>query len=131
MLLELIKSTSSVNGGFINKLQSKTSMATVFGNKDSQITYYMKTKDQVPVGTKGDLPLEMFNTIDRPYTIDDPSSENHGDTIMCKWLELKSQDQIAKEAEAARVAALAVQPVNAVQAQVLPVAQPVVAAPVN
>lgn len=122
MFLTLVKSTSSKNGGFINKLQAKSSIQTVFGTKESQITYYMKTANQVPVGTTGDLPLEQFNTVEREYTIDDPASENHGETIMCKWLELRP---VAPAQAVAPVAQQVVQP------QVLPVAQPVVAAPVN
>lgn len=93
MTLELVSATESKNGGHILKLQNKDvkSAETPFGLKTqkTQHTFYMKV-DAVAgkVGDKHEMNLDEFKIIERPYTIDDDTSENNGDEIMLKWLSI-------------------------------------------
>lgn len=85
--------TASSNGGFILKLQNKSTkeITTPFGKKvsDHQETYYMKVADNsARVGFNADLDLSQFNIVERPYTIDDPNSDINGQTIQLKWLQI-------------------------------------------
>ena len=90
--LKCVKCTSSKNGGFILKLQNKEekSIETPFGKKTqtSQNTYYMKVDEECAVGTEAELNVDDFNVIERQYTIDDESSDLHGETIQLKWLSI-------------------------------------------
>lgn len=93
VLLTLVSSTPSQNGGFILKLQNKSTkeIATPFGKKvsDHQETYYMKVAENTcQVGFKAEMDLSQFNIVERPYTIDDPNSDINGQTIQLKWLQI-------------------------------------------
>lgn len=93
--LEVLSSTKSKNGGFINKLQNKSeiSVETPFGNKTQtqQTTYYMKTDTQAKVGFKADLDVAQFDVVERMYTVEDESSDLHGQEIPLKWLQIPKQ----------------------------------------
>lgn len=88
-----MSATKSTNGGEILKLQNKQegkTLKTAFGTKTQnvQITYYMKV-DECPlkVGSKETLDLDMFNIVERPFTIEE--GENAGSDIILKWLQIK------------------------------------------
>lgn len=92
--LTVVQCTPSSNGGFITKLQNITddhTVSTDFGAKTAkkQVTYYCKFDTANPVGKVGNIDLDMFEVQERPYTIDDTSSDDHGKTIQCKWLHIK------------------------------------------
>ena len=85
--------TPSSNGGFILKLQNKSTkeVETLFGKKasDHQETYYMKVADNsAKVGFTAGLDLSQFKIVERPYTIDDENSDINGQTIQLKWLQI-------------------------------------------
>lgn len=93
VLLTLVSSTPSSNGGFILKLQNKSTkeVQTPFGMKksDHQETYYMKVADNsCKVGFQAEMDLSQFNIVERPYTIDDANSDINGQTIQLKWLQI-------------------------------------------
>lgn len=96
--LTVEKATASSNGGFILKLVNSNSVATAFGNKEQNITYYMKVKElathkvnnrMVPIGAGyvADLDLDEMVVVERDYVI--PEGENAGDIIPLKWLQLQ------------------------------------------
>ena len=91
--LAVAKCSPSKNGGFILKLQHKEvakTVTTAFGNKtqESQATYYMKVDNAVALGFKADLDISQFRVVERPYVVEDPTSELNGQTIQLKWLHL-------------------------------------------
>jgi len=91
--LELISSTPSSNGGFVLKLQNKSTkeIVTPFGKKvsDHQETYYMKVAENAcQVGFKADLDLSQFNIIERPFVVTDEQSDLKGQTLQLKWLQI-------------------------------------------
>lgn len=91
--LSVISANPSTKGGFIVKLQNKTSnsVMTAFGNKTStkQLTYYIKLDQAPQIGLTAPLDLDAFDVIERSHTIDDVTSDKNGETIQLKWLQLK------------------------------------------
>lgn len=85
--LTVVSATLSSNGGFIHKLQNKTSTVvdTPFGKKtqDSQVTYYMKLDDAAPIGMQAEIDIDNFKVVERPYTVPDT-----GEVLELKWLQL-------------------------------------------
>lgn len=73
MQLTVISSTATKNGTFCNKLQNKSEISqdSVFGasKQERQKTYYLFTDKQNEVGMVGDLDLNNFDVIDKPFQI--------------------------------------------------------------
>lgn len=82
MQLTVISSTPTKNGTFCNKLQNKSEISqdSVFGaaKQERQKTYYLFTDQQNKVGMVGDLNLDNFDVIEKPFTIanEDGSTED-------------------------------------------------------
>lgn len=94
--LEVTKVTPTVKSkrpGFIHTLKHNETkvVQTPFGQKTQveQVTYYLKLDIQNPVGRKAIVDLDQFEISERPYVVDDPTSDLHGQTITVKWLHLK------------------------------------------
>lgn len=97
--LTLVSATSSINGGYILKLQNVTTEITPFGNKEQSITYYMKVAAlaTVKVGNKvapiapgyvAEMDIDSFDMVVRDYVV--PEGEDAaGQVIPLKWLQLK------------------------------------------
>jgi len=87
MLLTLIKATPTTKTpGFILKLQTKTSLTTAFGQKDAQLTFYMKTQTcALQQNQSAELDINQFQIIERPHTIQENGVDK---VIMLKWLQL-------------------------------------------
>jgi hypothetical protein len=91
--LQCVSSTETQDKtGYINKLQHKSTISatTPFGAKTQPVqhTFYMKTDTPVKPGFKASLNLDEYRITERPYDIDDASSDLNGQTIMLKWLHL-------------------------------------------
>lgn len=91
--LSVVSATPSSNGGFIVKLQNKSSsmVQTPFGMKTStkQQTYYMKLDSAPQVGFSAPLDIDLFNVVERSHTIEDVTSDKNGESISLKWLQSK------------------------------------------
>lgn len=88
-LFEVIKVTATEEGdGFITKFQWKDEVTVAvgkdgaFGSKTSKLqeTYYAKLESELTVGEKGELNLDSFDVVAKPFIADD------GTEIVCKWL---------------------------------------------
>lgn len=81
------KSSPSQNGGFINKIVSKTSkQVKVLGvtkTTDVKQTYYIKTDEEVATGLETEIDLSAFTVTPRPFTAED------GTEMQLKWLHIK------------------------------------------
>ena len=91
--LQVMTSTATEkNDGYIVKLQhsSTKNEKTPFGVKTQKVqhTFYMKLDDAPEVGFKADMNLDEWRITERPYIIDDETSDMHGQTIMLKWLHM-------------------------------------------
>lgn len=73
-------STSTKNGNFCNKLQSKkvTKVETEFGvvETEQQTTYYLFTNKENPKGMKAKLNLDLFDVVAKEYPfVDEAGAE--------------------------------------------------------
>lgn len=88
----VVSSNITKEGKFINKVQNKDSVTvdTFLGPKTSSstCTLYLQTDKQAIVGTKGKFPKDTFHVVERPFTIDEPGSDDDGKEINLKWLHI-------------------------------------------
>lgn len=79
-LFKVESSTPTKNESFCNKLVAEitTNVVTAFGTTEtkSKETYYLFTKEENQVGKEGELPLDGFDIVVKPYVfIDEDTKE--------------------------------------------------------
>ncbi len=85
---EVIRSTESKNGGFINTLQTETTMKVLGVAKTTKHLYSLKTEESVEVGSKHELDMANFEvkTYVSEYVDPKTGEVRHGEN---KWLHEK------------------------------------------
>ena len=79
----IIQSNPNSKGGFVTKLQQKTTVVTPFGDKDKVVTYYVSGSKQMTPDTKIAIDMAMFKIGE--HEMSNPST---GEIFMAKWLHL-------------------------------------------
>lgn len=86
-MFEVASSTATQNGNYCNKLVNKSviEIQTEFGtiSQERQKTLYLFTKTPNQVGFKANLNLDLFDIIEKPFTI--INEDGNEETIMLSY----------------------------------------------